>query len=151
MTVLDAFTLLSSLATAVGVGFAAYQIRTGRIQSISEFEDGFAKEYREVAAKIPVRALLGEALSDDEKKKHFDELFRYFDLSNEQIFLRQNNRIRKDTWLFWCDGMSSNFHKPAFKWAWEEIEKTATKEFSDFRRMVAADFKDDPRRWKKTS
>ena len=148
MTIIDAVTLVASLATAFGVAIAAYQIRVGRVQNISQFEDGFAKEYREVAQKIPVRALLGAELSEDEKKKHFDELFRYFDLSNEQVFLRQQGRIHADTWAFWRDGMKSHFQKAAFRWAWDEIEKTNTTEFSEFRRLVASGFKDDPKDWK---
>lgn len=151
MTTLDIFTLVSSIATAIGVGIAAYQIRVSRIQGVCEFEDGFAKEYREVASKIPVSALLGSPLSDDEKKRHLDELFRYFDLSNEQIFLRQKRRIRTETWEFWRDGMRSNFQKPAFSWAWKEFEKTGTKEFSEFRRLVTSDFRDDPYHWKKAN
>lgn len=149
MTTLDAFTLLSSVATAVGVGIAAYQIWVGRVQSVTQFEDSFAKEYREVAAKIPPRALLGAELTDEEKetRQYFDELFRYFDLCNEQIFLRQKNRIRPETWVFWCDGMRSNFKKPAFQWAWAEIETTKTTEYSELRRLVNSDFKDDPRAW----
>jgi hypothetical protein len=67
MTIIDTLTLISSTATAVGVLIAAVQIRIGRIQNISQFEDSFAKEYREVASKIPTRALLGAELTEEEK------------------------------------------------------------------------------------
>lgn len=144
MTFIDAFTLLSSIATAVGVGIAAYQIYVGSRQGIEAFEDGFSREYRELAATIPPRALLGVALTEEENNKHFDGLFRYFDLSNEQVFLRQEGRIRMETWEYWRDGMKSNFKKPAFRWAWDEIEKSGSKEFNEFRRLVASDFCDDP-------
>lgn len=147
MNLIDSFTLFASLATALGVIVAAYQIRVARIESVSLFEDGFAKEYRDVASRIPTRALLGVELSEQQKKDCFDELFRYFDLSNEQVFLRQTGRIRETTWIFWRDGMKSNLHKPAFRWAWDEIERTATKEFSELRRLIASDFKDDPKNW----
>lgn len=147
MTIIDAFTFLSSLATAIGVGVAAYQIRVSRIQSLEEFEDSFAREYRDVAKEIPTHALLGATLSDAEKMEHFDELFRYFDLSNEQVFLRQKGRIRSETWCFWRDGMKSNFRKPAFRWAWDEIEKSGTNELSEFRRLAGSEFNDDPYLW----
>jgi hypothetical protein len=153
MTTLEAFQLLSSAATAVGVGITAYQIYVSRALCVTQFEDGFAKEYREITAKIPTRALLGAALNDDEKKEHFDDLFRYFDLCNEQIFLRQKNRIRPETWKFWSDGMKSNFKKPAFRWAWDEMEselnKTGATDYSEFRKLVAFDFDADPRDWKR--
>lgn len=148
MTLLDYFSLLASFCTAIGVLISAYQIRTARIDAVRQFEDGFAKEYRELANRIPPQALLGMELSDDEKEDHFDELYRYFDLCNEQIFLRQKERIRIGTWIFWCDGMRSNFRKPAFFWAWDKIESTKTKEFSELRRLVESDFSDDPKRWK---
>ncbi|GAB1488642.1 hypothetical protein MASR2M8_10880 [Opitutaceae bacterium] len=151
MTLADSFTILSSAATAIGVVAAAYQIRVSRIQSVTEFEDGFAKEYRELASRLPVRALLGAELSAEEKKEHFDELVRYIDLNNEQIFLRQVGRVRQETWLFWRDGMKSNLEKAAFRWAWNEVEQTQTSEFSEFRRLVASQFKDDPCEWKRAN
>lgn len=147
MEYLDIFSLIASLATAVGVLLLAYQIYIARQESVTQLEDSMAKEYRDLASAIPTRALLGVALTEEEKNAHFDEFFHYFDLSNEQTFLRQKKRIRKETWIFWCDGMKSNIAKPAFSWAWEEIEKTGTKEFSEFRRLVASGFAADPATW----
>lgn len=148
MTFADTLSLVSSIATAVGVGIAAAQIWIGRIQGISQFEDGFAKEYRDVASKIPTRALLGAELADKEKIDCFDDLFRYYDLCNEQIFLRIHGRINRKTWEFWRDGMKCHFTKPAFKWAWIEIDSAPRAEFNEFRRLIQSDFKDDPRKWK---
>lgn len=149
MTLLDTFSLAASISTAVGIPLAVFQIRTARIDAVRQFEDGFSKEYRELANRIPTEALLGVELSDEQKSKHFDELYRYFDLCNEQIYLRQKERIRVKTWRFWCDGMKSNFAKPAFRWAWEKIEFTQTKEFSEFRKLAKSEFKDDPKKWHK--
>ena len=147
MTFADTLSLVSSLATAIGVGIAAAQIWIGRLQNISQFEDSFAKEYRDVASKIPTRALLGAVLTEDEKRDHFDEFFRYYDLCNEQIFLRIQGRINRKTWEFWCDGMKSHFTKPAFQWAWSEINSAQCEEFNEFRRLVKSKFQDDPHKW----
>jgi hypothetical protein len=147
MSLLDWATIISSIFTSIGVAVAAYQIRVARIQSIAEFEDGFAKEYRELAGKIPPFALLGVELDEEEKKSHFDELYRYFDICNEQIYLRQRGRIREMTWIFWCDGIKVNFEKPAFRWAWDEIEKTKTSEFSELRTLIRERFRKDPKKW----
>ena len=57
------------------------------------FEDGFAKEYRELLANIPVRAMLGEQLSAEELQKHLHLFYHYFDLCNEQAFLARAGRI----------------------------------------------------------
>ena len=98
-----------------------------------------------------VTALLGEALTEEQKRECFDSLFRYYDLSNEQAYLRQKSRIRAETWVFWSDGMRSNFKKPAFHWAWKEIEQSGTQDFNEFRQLVQSDFKDDPRAWGRTA
>ena len=148
MTFADNLSLASSIITAVGVGIAAWQIWIGRLQSVSQFEDGFAKEYREVASQIPTRALLGSEFSDEEKRDHFDELFRYYDLCNEQIFLRIHGRINRKTWEYWRDGMKCHFAKPAFQWAWSEINAAPVAEFNEFRRLIESEFNDDPRKWK---
>jgi hypothetical protein len=66
--------------------------------------------------------------------------------SNEQTFLRQIGRIRTETWVFWRDGIRSNFKQPVFEWAWEELEKTNTTEYSELRHLLKSDFKENPKR-----
>jgi len=48
-----------------------------------------AAEYRTLAASLPIEALLGGTLSDEEHQDALDEFHHYFDLSNGQIFLRR--------------------------------------------------------------
>jgi hypothetical protein len=141
-------TTIASVATALGVVFAALQIALTRRQARTQFEDGLAREYRELAQRIPVKALLGETIDDKDYANALDELYRYIDLSNEQVFLRQNNRISHKTWENWCDGIKSNLSKPAFKKAWAEIKSRATESFNELRRLEASGFKDDPRKWR---
>ena len=150
MNIIEAANLAASIATAVGVIFAAIKIWQSRSQGVTTFEDSFAKEYRDLSRCIPTRALLGAELNEEEKEKHLDEFWHYFDLSNEQTFLRQIGRIRTETWVFWRDGMRSNFEKPAFQWAWKELEHTGTTEFSELRRLLKSEFKEDPKNWKKS-
>lgn len=127
--------MASGFATAVGVIVAAWQlILTKRIASTS-FEDALVKEYREIAATLPIKALLGEALSDMEHVDKLDEFYRYFDLCNHQIFLRSTGRISKKTWVFWEDGMASNFARPAFYRAWSEIASRANGDFIELKRL----------------
>ena len=131
----DILTLVSSVATAIGVLVAASQIWLTRRQSVTTFEDSFAREYRELAAKLPTKALLGEPLSEEEHLKHFDEFYHYFDLSNEQAFLHLTGRVRAGTWKFWRDGMASNLRRPAFKRAWSEIAARANSDFAELRKL----------------
>ena len=130
---IDILTTVSSIATSFGVLLAAWQLFLAHRQSVTNFEDTFAREYRELAATLPTKALLGEQLSDDEYQKHFDEFYHYFDLCNEQAFLHQCGRITPATWEFWYDGIVSNLRRPAFKRAWSEIAARANSDFSELR------------------
>lgn len=131
----DILTLLSSIATAVGVLVAAWQLWLAHRQSITAFEDSFAREYRELAATLPTKALLGEPLTEDEHVEHFDEFYHYFDLSNEQTFLHLTGRVTTGTWKFWRDGIASNLRRPAFKRAWSEIAARANSDFAELRQF----------------
>jgi hypothetical protein len=104
----------ASVAIAVGVIVAAWQLKMTKKQAITTFEDRIGREYRDLAALIPTKALLGEPLKDEEYTAAFDKLYRYIDLTNEQVFLRQIGRISRRTWNFWKEGIRSNFSRPAF-------------------------------------
>src|SRR5262245_37547818 len=105
---IEILTSVSSTATAVGVFFAWWQIRSARKQDRTQFEDSLAREYRELAQKFPVNALLGEQLSDEEYAEYFHLFYHYIDLSNEQVFLYKKNRISHPTWDNWIDGIRAN-------------------------------------------
>jgi hypothetical protein len=124
---------IADIATAVGVLIAAWQLWLAHRQSVTAFEDSFAREYRELAASLPTKALLGESLSDIEHAEAFDEFYHYFDLCNEQVYLHMNGRISEATWIFWRDGMASNLRRPAFKRAWKEIAGKTDSDFTELR------------------
>ena len=133
------FTNISEIATAAGVIVAAWALWREHRQTVTSFEDTFAREYRELAATLPTKALLGEELSEDEHKQHFDEFYHYFDLCNEQVFLNKKKRVRHSTWQFWLDGMKSNFSRPAFKRSWKEVCQRAGSDFSELRELFPPD------------
>ena len=90
---------------------------------------------------------LGQPLTDTEQQDAFDEFYHYFDLSNEQIFLRQIGRISPNTWTYWRDGIKANVARPAFRTAWETISIQAPKDFSELRRLLQENFEQDPKKW----
>ncbi len=146
MNWIEIVTLVSSLATTVGVFVAAYQIqRTSDLHRI-QFEDALAREYRELMQNIPVKALLGSKLSDEEFADARKYLFHYFSLTNDQIFLRSKNRIRADTWRDWQKGVQVNMKLPAFERMWEEIVK-GSKNFLELGQVIRQDYKTDPKEW----
>jgi hypothetical protein len=139
---------IANCAMAIGVVLVLWQIRLTKQQATTAFEDSMAKEYRELAAKIPTGALLGEDLTEDDYKKTFDEFYHYVDLSNEEIFLRQRNRVSEETWIYWLDGIKSNLSRPAFKRAWEEIKARNGDSFNELRRLEKENFRTDPHTWR---
>ena len=94
-----------------------------------------------------MKALLGAELAPDEMVEAEHGLYNYLDLTNEQVFLRQNNRIGPTTWIFWQDGIKSNLARPAFKKAWENFKNMDPKGFKELRQLEKSDFKDDPKSW----
>jgi hypothetical protein len=137
----------SSCATTVAVFILIWQIILARIQASTQFEDSLSREYRDLAQELPTQALLSENLTPDEQAKKLDEFYHYIDLTNEQVFLRQRGRIRKNTWLYWRDGIRSNLKRPAFEKAWVEIETRDPHSFSELKRLEMTEFADDPRSW----
>jgi hypothetical protein len=83
--------------------------------------------------------MLDKNLSPDEQEAHLTDFYFYFDLCNEQKFYHDKKRIREETWTFWCDGMKSNFARPAFKSAWKEVCKRAGKDFKELRDLFPPD------------
>jgi hypothetical protein len=147
MTILDLFTLLASIATALGVFLAWWQIRLSGKQAVTAFEDTLSSQYRDLIQKLPVEALLGEDLDERFYREKLSEFYHYIDLTNEQIFLRQQGRVSSETWENWREGIKSMISRPAFSRAWEEISQKAPDSFNELRRLMKTDFAEDPNDW----
>jgi hypothetical protein len=147
MQTLDLQTIASA-ATAIGVFFAAAQLWITRRQTTTAFEDALSKEYREIAQRLPVAALLGDRLDDGDQSTALQQFYHYIDLTNEQVFLRANRRISKTAWRNWVDGIQANLGQPAFRAAWEEIKSRAPDSFDELRRLEREAFRSDPRWWR---
>lgn len=140
----------ASVATAVGVLLAGWQIRMAKQATRSEFENVLTQQYREISQRIPIKALLGKKLDPQEWNDTLDDFFRYIDLSNEQVFLRQNNRVSRATWRLWSEGIKLKLELPSFKEAWEHFKQEAPESFKELRLLELKDnFNSDPRRWGK--
>jgi hypothetical protein len=137
---------VAAIATAVGVGIGAWQIRESRKLAQSSFEDSLDQQYRELAHGIPVDALLGKSIDDIEYETR-ELIYNYLDLSNEQVFLRTKGRITESTWKDWCKGIESHLSKPTFNKIWEEIKVEAPGSFSALEKLEQTSFSKDPRKW----
>jgi len=140
---------VGSLATALALVIGIWQITLTRKQALTDFEDDLDREYRNIIADLPVKAMLGSDLSEDEFAVSLPAPYRYVDFSNKQVFLRQMRRVSKRTWAFWRDGIQSNLSRSPFRRAWEQIKAEAQPSFSELRRLEDSGFKSDPGRWHK--
>lgn len=139
---------VASLATAVGVGIAAWQIWETKKLAGAAFEDSFDKQYRELSFSIPVNALLGKPLADEEKSRARESVYNYLDLCNEQIFQRTKNRISEDRWDEWALGIKDNIVRPFINEVWQEVKKSAPGSFSFLERLESEKFESDPTEWR---
>ncbi len=135
MQTLEILSALSDIATAIGVGIAAYQLSITRKQNVAMFEDSLVEQYRQIASTLPLKALLGEPLTTEEHETHLQYFYRYFDLCNEQAFLYKNGRISENTWMLWEDGIRTNLHRPAFVSAWQEVSEKAADDFTELKSL----------------
>ena len=106
-----------------------------------------ANQYRDIIKDIPVKALLGEELNPKEMDESLMSFYRYVDLTNEQICLRQQNRISEHTWENWRDGIKTLMTMPAFNDAWTKIQEKSITRFDELRRLEKNGFRDDPQDW----
>ena len=138
---------LAACVAAAGVWYARHQLKTSREIAQLQFEDALGKEYRELAGELSKKALMGEQLSDDEHEDAFDDFYRYFDLTNEQISLRARGRITPEVWGNWLEGIKENLKLSAFARAWTEI-KAKSSAFDGLRRLENDKYRTDPKDWR---
>ncbi len=144
----EAISAIATSVAAFGVLLVLWQIWITRAIAQLQFEDALAREYRELCTTIPAEVFLKESLTDEQYKQTFDEFYRYIDLSNEQVSLRQRGRISYAVWESWCAGIKYNLGLPDFNKAWSDV-KTRTPSFQELRNLEALDFRSDPKYWAK--
>lgn len=136
MTIFEVIQSIASVATAIGVGIAAWQLSVSKRQAQSQFEDSFVEQYRRIAAELPLPALLGQPISDSDLQSSLRTFYNYFDLSNEQAFLAARRRLRCETWSNWREGIEQHMNRPAFGQAWEHLEPYLDGSFDDLRLLL---------------
>jgi len=138
---------IAAVVSVVGILLAYSQLRLSRKVAQLHFEDGLSREFREIAAKLPKVALMGGSIPDNERDQYFDEFFRYFDLCNEQTFLRMKSRVCTATWNNWRSGIRAMLGRTAFKDAWQVVLGYPRHGFDELARLITEDFQSDPLSW----
>jgi hypothetical protein len=112
---------LGSGGTLIAVSIAAYQLVLNRRQARANFEDDLSREYRTISAGLPQDAFyvqVDESVGLTEPQ--LNAMFRYFDLSNEQLRFCRDRRVSKETAKAWEEGITSNLGLPRFRQAWDQ-------------------------------
>lgn len=141
---------VSSIATAAGVVLVALQLRFSGAQTRTGLEDELTRQYREICERLPPQAFFDRNYTDPEFAigDHLVAFASYLDLCNQQIFLRSEGRISRDTWVMWADGMRDNIvERDAFQRAWRHLGPRMGRSFNELRRFEKSDWLDDPRDW----
>jgi len=139
--------MITSVATAIGVFIAAWQLWEARKITASAFEDSFDEKYRQLAYSIPVDALLSKKVNKDKKKMAREWVYNYLDLCNEEVYLRMKNRISSDRWIEWSKWIQQHLKRPFFKEVLQEVEEDSLETFTYLERLISEDFKTDPATW----
>jgi hypothetical protein len=122
-------------ATALGVILAAIGLLMQGRFARSSFEDELTREYRAIIRCIPTKAMLGGKLTNDERHDALKHFYHYFDLCNEQAYIKR--KISRRTWRDWKEGIKGNVNeKREFELAWSYIASLAGKEeFKELRKL----------------
>jgi hypothetical protein len=138
------FAGISAAATTLiagGVGFAARQVKLTKeqvehvkTQTRVNFEDDLTREYRAIIRDIPARAF--SETTGAPTDEGLNAFFRYFDLSNEQLFLARQGRVGETTAADWKEGIVAHAKLPMFSAAWSTIAKGLPSDYWEELRKV---------------
>jgi len=141
-SILAGVSAVAATVTAGGVAFGVRQVKLSteqlelvKTQTQVDFEDGLSREYRSIVRDIPARAFIeqAEAVTDED----LNAFFRYFDLSNEQLFLARRGRVSEPTAADWKDGILANAARPMFGTAWSSFAEGLPDDYwEDLRAML---------------
>jgi len=139
--------MITSVATAIGVFVAAWQLWEARKVSQSSFEDHLDEQYRQLAYAIPVDVFLSKKIDKKTRNTAREWVYNYLDLCNEQIYLRMKNKISHDRRREWESGIRQNIRRPFFAEVLQEVEDDSLETFTYLERLIQEDYNTDPKNW----
>jgi hypothetical protein len=137
----DPIQLLANVVVILGLPTTIYQLALSRWQQRTAFEDTLTTAYRDLLRDIPIDAMCGCVVDLDETSLR--AFYRYFDLTNDELFLRRKGRVSASTWDEWVQGIKENMSLRAFHDAWAALNQDG-RTFRELGRLIASDFTYDP-------
>jgi hypothetical protein len=133
---MEEINFISGIATSLGVILILLQLgQTSKIEK-TRFENEMVMRYIRIINLITFEIMYldeSEKYFDEEVKRKLDEFYKYFDLTNQELYLITNDEIRKKTAEEWIKGIKELMGLASFSKAWELIvKKTGEGSFSYF-------------------
>jgi len=131
---------VSTLAVVVAlasVAIAALALRHATKQARTTFEEALAREYRDITGRLPLPLFYEHGLvtlTDPQRQT----MFQYFDLSNEQLRLIQEKRIRGKTAEDWSSGITELMTRETVRAYWDELRQDLPADFFTYLTQVRA-------------
>lgn len=123
--------LVRTIAAVIAAGsvvIAMLALRASREQGRTAFEDALAREYRDIAGALPPAAFYIDRVAELDDAE-IQAMFRYFDLSNEQLRLIDEGRIRAQTAEVWTAGIHGLLRFDTFAAAWRQLRPELPEDF----------------------
>ncbi len=123
--------LVRTIAAVIAAGsvvIAMLALRANREQARTAFEDALAREYRDIAGALPRSAFYMHRVAELNDAE-MQAMFRYFDLSNEQLRLIDEGRIRAQTAEVWTAGIEGLLRFDTFAAAWSQLRPELPEDF----------------------
>jgi hypothetical protein len=121
VTIFAGIAAAATVVTAGGVAVAARQVQLTKEQAQLDFEDDLAREYRSIIRDLPAQAFM-ERETTISSADELNAFFRYFDLSNEQLYLASRDRVSEGAITAWEQGILANAALPVFDAALESLK-----------------------------
>lgn len=124
------FNAITALATFGGFIVVIYQLRQNSKLEQSKFEYDITKRFIDITNELKFDTIYLSKEKDSDFGKHIKnklhEFYQYFDLTNQEIYLKNKNKITDETWDEWEEGIIYLLKRDSFMYAWELIDKTVT-------------------------
>lgn len=122
--ILVASSLLSAIATTVGVVLVLLQLKQNGETETTKFENEVIRRFIEISNEITFHVMYLNPQTENFKvliEEKLQGFYKYFDLTNQEFFLMEDERISDKAAEEWTCGVIELMKLPSFQYAWERI------------------------------
>jgi len=124
---MDYFNGITAVATAVGVILVFVQLLSNNKIERTKFENELVIRYIAITNEITFNVMYLKPCTEKFEEIIGEKLhgfYKYFDLSNQELFLMADDRVSEETWVEWESGIIDLLKLKSFQYAWNRISST---------------------------